>query len=57
MTTGTAWPRSVFEEDPEYKPDKDNPLVYHLFGRLDIPESLVLTEDDYFDFLVGVTKE
>jgi hypothetical protein len=51
-----AWPRSVFAEDPAYKPDKDNPLVYHLFGRLDIPESLVLTEDDYFDFLIGVTK-
>jgi hypothetical protein len=33
------------------------PLVYHLHGRRDIPESLVLTEDDYFDFLVGVSRE
>ena len=51
-----AWPQSVFDEDPGYEPDKDNPLVYHLFGRLDMPESLVLTEDDYFDFLIGVTQ-
>jgi hypothetical protein len=51
-----AWPPSVFGEDPEYKPGKNNPLVYHLFGRLDIPESLVLTEDDYLDFLIGVTE-
>jgi SIR2-like domain len=28
------------------------PLVYHMFGNVDDPESLVLTEDDYLDFLV-----
>jgi hypothetical protein len=32
------------------------PLVYHLFGHLDKSESLVLTEDDHFDFLVGITE-
>jgi hypothetical protein len=53
---GDAWPQSVFDTDPGYKPNTDKPLVYHLFGRLDIPESLVLTEDDYFDFLVGVKE-
>ena len=52
-----AWPRSVFEEKPDYKPDEHQPLVYRLFGSLDLPESLVLTEDDYFDFLIGVTRE
>ena len=39
-----------------YEPDEDQPLVYHLFGRLQEPESLVLTEDDYFDYLIGVTR-
>jgi hypothetical protein len=34
----------------------ESPLVYHLFGRLQVPESLVLTEDDYFDYLIGMTK-
>src|SRR5205814_1950474 len=32
-----------------------HPLVYHLFGYLGTPNSVVLTEDDYFDYLIGVT--
>jgi hypothetical protein len=35
------------------KPTVDRPLVYHLFGRLDYPETLVLTEDDYFEWLTA----
>ena len=31
----------------------DEPLVYHLFGRYDDPDSLVLTEDDHFEWLVA----
>jgi hypothetical protein len=34
----------------------EEPLVYHLFGQLGETESLVLTEDDYFDFLIGITN-
>jgi CHAT domain/SIR2-like domain len=37
-------------------PTPERPLVYHLFGRLNDPESLVLTEDDYFRYLIGVTR-
>jgi hypothetical protein len=44
------------EMDPAYRPDAQHPLVYHLFGRLSEPDSLVLTEDDYFDYLIGVTS-
>ena len=33
-----------------------NPVVYHLHGTLDLPESIVLTEDDYLDFLVAVSR-
>lgn len=33
--------------------ESPRPLVYHLFGKLEYPDSLVLTEDDYFDFLRG----
>ena len=51
------WPASVFESEPDYTPSVERPLVFHVFGRLDFPESLVLTEDDYFDFLVGVTQD
>ena len=32
-------------------PSVDEPWVCHLFGRLDEPTSLVLTEDDYFSWL------
>src|SRR5262245_64973301 len=42
--------------DPNYRPDPQNPLVYHLFGRLERPDSLVFTEDNYFDFLIGMKK-
>ena len=31
--------------------------MFHLHGRTGITESLVLTEDDYFDFLVATSKE
>ncbi|WNG60068.1 CHAT domain-containing protein [Archangium gephyra] len=44
------------DEEPRYRPDPKNPLVYHLFGRHEIPESLVLTQDDHLDFLIGYTR-
>ena len=47
---------TIFEEEPDYQPTVERPLVYYLFGRLDDPETVVLTEDDYFDFLIGVTR-
>lgn len=47
---------SIYEREPDYRPSPERPLVYHLFGRLDEPDSIVLTEDDYFDFLIGVTS-
>jgi len=54
---GAGWPTSVFARDRSYRPDDQRPLVYHLFGHLARPRSLVLTEDDYFDFLIGVTRD
>lgn len=42
--------------DPAYEPDPKRPLVYHLFGRLAEPKSVVLTEDNYFDYLLGVSR-
>ena len=53
------WHDSLIEfptVDPDFRPDPQHPLVYHLFGRLEHPESLVLTEDNYFDFLIGMKK-
>jgi hypothetical protein len=47
---------SIFDREPDYTPSVERPLVYHLFGRMSEPDSVVLTEDDYFDFLIGVTS-
>ncbi len=47
---------SVFETDPTYEPTPEEPLVYHLHGFDAEPTSLVLTEDDYLDFLVTISK-
>lgn len=46
---------SVFELEPGYVPSVERPLVYHLFGDDQYPESLVLTEDDYLDYLVKLS--
>jgi SIR2-like protein len=50
------WPPSIYDEDRDYQPSPAQPLVYHLFGRLGIADSLVITEDDYFDYLIGATR-
>jgi hypothetical protein len=42
--------------DSDYEPTDEQPLVYHLFGLLSQPESLVLTEDDTFRYLIGITR-
>lgn len=51
-----AWPASVFDRQPDFKPSIERPLIYHVFGNLSHPHTMVLTEDDYFDFLVGFSR-
>ncbi|MGH8574732.1 MAG: SIR2 family NAD-dependent protein deacylase, partial [Gammaproteobacteria bacterium] len=54
---GIVWPASIYDEpNPTYQPTAQRPLVYHLFGNLDHPDTLVLTEDNYFDYLIGATR-
>lgn len=48
---------SIYDTEPDYRPTVDRPMVFHLFGHLDHPETVVLTEDDYFDYLIGVTRQ
>jgi hypothetical protein len=45
----------VFDEG--HQPSKEQPLVYHLHGFDQYPESLVLTEDDYLEFLVAIARD
>jgi len=46
----------LFRVRKGYQPTWQRPLVYYLYGRLCEPDTLVLTEDDYFRYLVGVTE-
>lgn len=39
-----------------YKPSPASPLVYHFHGNIAWPSSMVVTEDDYFEFLLNVAK-
>jgi hypothetical protein len=48
---------SVFKTEPGHNPTVQSPIIFHLHGQLDVPESLVITEDDYLDFLVSISKD
>jgi SIR2-like protein len=47
---------SVFDREKQYMPREARPLVYHLHGIIDKPQSMVLTEDDYIDFIVALSS-
>lgn len=42
--------------DGDYKPSAAEPVVYHLHGYDEYPNSLVLTEDNYLEFLVAASE-
>lgn len=48
---------SVFDSDADFTPEPAIPLVFHLHGYDKIEQSLVLTEDDYLDFLVNLSSD
>ena len=56
------WHELLLEDIPSelaegYEPTPEEPVVFYLHGHKDKPESLVLTEDDYVDFLVNLTTD
>jgi hypothetical protein len=48
---------SIFASEPGFRPTVARPVVFHLHGHSEVVESLVLTEDDYLDFLVNISRE
>jgi hypothetical protein len=48
---------SVFESESGFDPTPGEPVVYHLHGHDAVPESLVLAECDYLDFLVNISRD
>jgi hypothetical protein len=54
------WKECLMQHKPalsDFVPTPEKPLVYHIPGCYEIPESLVLTEDDYLEFLVTISAE
>lgn len=55
------YPRAPYDPDAFAPPPGNNsadcPVVYHLHGHSDEPASLVLTEDDYIQFLVALVED
>ncbi len=47
--------RDSHPQEPRYEgtPDPGSPIVYYPFGFLARPDTLVLTEDDYVDYLIA----
>lgn len=50
------WPGSIFAAEPDYVPTVERPLVFHVFGSLAAPDSLVLTQDDFDDFQIAIAE-
>jgi hypothetical protein len=50
------WHRPRYVDEEPTEPTRENPLVYHLFGTLEDPSSLVVTEDHYFEWLTAWIK-
>jgi hypothetical protein len=49
-------PLERFYAEPGFTPSVKEPVVLHVFGNLEFPDTLVVSQDDYFDFLVGLTQ-
>jgi SIR2-like domain len=55
------WTNSLYEQhrspfDGGYDPSRQVPVVYHLHGHAGVPQSVVITEDDYTDFIVNISS-
>jgi hypothetical protein len=48
-------PPSIFADG--FNPSVANPVVFHFHGITEELDSLVLTEDDYFEFLINVSRD
>lgn len=54
---GKSSARLEHTPDPLYEPSDAQPAVYHLYGLEDYPQTLVLSEDDFMNFLISVVED
>jgi hypothetical protein len=45
-----------FQSSPDDRPSVEEPIVYHLLGLEQYPESMVLSEDDYLNLLWAIAR-
>jgi hypothetical protein len=53
------WNKCIMQSkrtSPDFDPTPEKPLIYHLHGFYEVPDSLVLTEYDYLDFLAAISS-
>lgn len=48
---------TYFKRGSKFSSSEQTPMIYHLHGHKSVVDSLVLTEDDYLDFLVNMSKD
>jgi hypothetical protein len=53
---GEASPIAAGSPSGRLQPTEASPDIYQLFGHLGDPEDVVMTEDDYFEFLTAVPR-
>ncbi len=55
----TSWRGVEVPKQPQPKgptPTPNQPWVYHVFGLFGKPDTMVLTEDDFFDYLIATSR-
>ena len=53
----TEFAESRFLSPSSFTPTAFNPVVFHMHGHYEQVDSMVLTENDYLDFLVNMSKD
>ena len=55
----TSWRGDEVPQKPQpraAKPTPESPWVYHVFGLFGKPDTMVLTEDDFLDYLIAASR-
>lgn len=47
---------SIFD-DINFEPTPNHPIVFHVYGHTEVPESIIITEDDYREFLASASRK
>lgn len=48
---------NTLQSESQIPVDEKTPVIFHLHGHAELAESMVITEDDYLDFLVNISKD